>query len=155
MHPANMAEKFVMVLAVLVLSSLVIVPMAAGAERLAVSVDVANVRSGPGTENAKLWQVKRNTPLEVIDSQDGWYLFKDFEGTKGWIHEDLVKEYEAVAVKDGKDLVNIRNGPGTDHDVILQAGEGVPFKVLEEKGDWLHVQHADGEKGWIHRALVW
>lgn len=154
MHP-NMAKKFMMVLAVLVLSSLVIAPLAAGAERLAVSVDVANVRSGPATDNAELWKVKRNTPIEVIGSQDDWYLFKDFEGTKGWIHGDLVDDFEAVAIKDGKDLVNIRSGPGTDQDVILQAGEGVPFKVLEKDGDWLHVQHADGEKGWIHRALIW
>ncbi|MBW1693821.1 MAG: hypothetical protein JRJ41_06635, partial [Deltaproteobacteria bacterium] len=20
---------------------------------------------------------------------------------------------------------------------------------------WIHIQHADGEKGWIHRSLVW
>ena len=155
MYPASMAEKIMTVLAVVVISSLIIAPLAAGAERLAVSADVANVRSGPGTDNTKLWQVKRNTPLEVIGSQDDWYLFKDFEGTKGWIHGDLVDDFETVAIKDGKDLVNIRSGPGTDHDVILQAGEGVPFKVLEKEGDWLHVQHADGEKGWIHRALVW
>lgn len=155
MHPASMAEKIMMVLAALVLSSLIIAPLAAGAERLAVSADVANVRSGPGTENTKLWQVKRNTPIEVIGSQDGWYLFKDFEGTKGWIHEDLVDDFETVAIKDGKDLVNIRSGPGTDHDVTLQAGEGVAFKVLDKEGDWLHVQHADGEKGWIHRAVIW
>jgi SH3-like domain-containing protein len=31
----------------------------------------------------------------------------------------------------------------------------VPFKVLDRKGEWLHVEHADGDRGWIHSSLVW
>jgi SH3-like domain-containing protein len=31
----------------------------------------------------------------------------------------------------------------------------VPFKVLEQKGNWFHIMHADGDKGWIHDSLVW
>jgi SH3-like domain-containing protein len=27
--------------------------------------------------------------------------------------------------------------------------------VLERKGDWIHIAHADGESGWIHKMLVW
>ncbi|MFW6082260.1 MAG: SH3 domain-containing protein, partial [Desulfosalsimonas sp.] len=54
-------------------------------QRMAVSGDVANVRSGPGTEYERLWQVERNTPIRVLDSEKGWYFFEDFEGTRGWI----------------------------------------------------------------------
>jgi len=32
---------------------------------------------------------------------------------------------------------------------------GVPFKVLTRKGNWIQVRHADGDKGWIHKSLVW
>ncbi|MCF8024240.1 MAG: SH3 domain-containing protein [Desulfobacteraceae bacterium] len=126
---------------------------AAAQQRMAVSVDVANIRSGPGTEHEQLWRVERYTPIKVLDSQDGWYFFEDFEGTKGWIHKDLVSDTNSVITKKG--LINIRKGPGTDYEVAFQAEKGVPFKVMEKKGDWIHIQHADGEKGWIYGGLVW
>jgi len=27
--------------------------------------------------------------------------------------------------------------------------------VLTRKGNWIQVRHADGDKGWIHKSLVW
>ncbi|MGA7144470.1 MAG: SH3 domain-containing protein [Desulfobacterales bacterium] len=27
--------------------------------------------------------------------------------------------------------------------------------MLNRKGSWIHVQHADGDKGWIYKTLVW
>jgi len=33
--------------------------------------------------------------------------------------------------------------------------KGIPFKVLGHKDNWLHVEHADGDQGWIHASLVW
>jgi len=32
---------------------------------------------------------------------------------------------------------------------------GVPFKVLKRKGNWIFIQHGDGDKGWIHKSLTW
>lgn len=125
----------------------------AAAKRLAVSVDVANIRSGPGTEYQRLWRVEKFTPLEIIEKQDGWYFFKDYEGTRGWIYDDLVGDIDAVITK--KDKCNIRSGPSTDNEVVFQAESAVPFKVLGRKGKWLHVRHADGDKGWIYESLVW
>ena len=125
----------------------------AWAERVAISVEVANIRSGPGTDYQQLWRVEKYTPLEVISKQGDWVFFKDFEGTRGWIHGSLVGNIPAVITK--KDMCNIRSGPGTDQQVRFQAETGVPFKVLERKGNWIHIQHADGEKGWIYNTLVW
>ncbi|MFO7929927.1 MAG: SH3 domain-containing protein [Thermodesulfobacteriota bacterium] len=126
---------------------------ASAQEKMAVSADVANIRSGPGTKYERIMQLERNTPVKVLDSEDDWYFFEDFEGIKGWIHKDLLDDSDTLITKKG--LINIREGPGTDNDVAFQAEKGVPFKILEKKGDWIHIEHADGEKGWIHRALVW
>ncbi|MBW2259979.1 MAG: SH3 domain-containing protein [Deltaproteobacteria bacterium] len=71
----------------------------------------------------------------------------------GWIHHSLLKEIPAVIVKGS--LVNIREGPGTDAKVLFQAESGVSFKVVEKKGKWLRVKHADGDTGWIHDSLIW
>jgi SH3-like domain-containing protein len=124
------------------------------AERLALTVNKANVRSGPGTDKYEvLWEIERYHPLQVIQRQGDWIYFKDFEGDVGWIHQRLVDKTPTVITR--KDMVNIRTGPGTETPIGFQAEKGVPFKVLERKGEWLHIQSAYGDKGWIHRQLVW
>lgn len=123
------------------------------AERLSVKTNIANIRSGPTTKDAVIWQVEKYHPVKVIKKQGKWYLFEDFESDRGWIHKDLLADIQAVVVK--KDKCNVRSGPGTGNDIRFTVDKGVPFKVLGKKGDWLQVIHADGDQGWIHRALVW
>lgn len=124
------------------------------AERMAVSASSANIRSGPGTEGFEvLWQVEKYHPLQILQKHEGWYRFRDFEGDEGWIHEQLVDTTDTVITKN--DIINVRSGPGTSHAIAFKAEKGVPFKVLERRGDWLQIQSADGDKGWVQRDLVW
>ena len=125
----------------------------AWAQRLSVTVDVANIRSGPNTNETVIWQVEKYYPLNVIQTQGEWCLFEDFEGDRGWVAVSLLDDTRSVVVK--KENCNVRSGPGTNTEIRFTVDKGVPFKVLEEKGAWLHVVHADGDKGWIHRSLVW
>lgn len=129
--------------------------LAAAGERLAVGVSVANIRSGPGQSYDILWKAEKYTPIEVLDrDQSGnWIYFQDYEGTKAWIHKNLVRNMDTVMTKTG--LCNIRSGPGTDNDLRFQAEKGVPFEVVTRKGDWIQIKHADGDTGWIHQKLVW
>src|SRR6056297_2109053 len=85
--------------------------LAAAGERLAVSVSVANIRSGPGQSYDILWKAEKYTPIEVLDrDQSGdWIYFQDYEGTKAWIHKNLVRDMDTVMTKTG--LCNIRSGP--------------------------------------------
>ena len=125
----------------------------ASAERLAVSAPVANIRSGPGTSHNILWKVEKYFPLRIIEKSGEWYHFEDFEGDKGWVHQSLVSKISTVITKN--DACNIRSGPGTDNKIIFTVEKGIPFKVLERKGNWIHIEHADGDKGWIHKSLIW
>ncbi len=126
---------------------------AVSAQRITVDVPTANIRSGPGTNYDILWKVERHHPLEVIRKSGDWFYFQDFEGDKGWVYDNLVKKMPSVIVV--KDKCNVRSGPGTDTDIVFTVERGVPFKVLERKGNWIHIQHADGDKGWIHEMLIW
>jgi SH3-like domain-containing protein len=89
----------------------------------------------------------------VVQEKDGWVLFRDFEGDQGWIHSKLLGTQETVITR--KDNCNIRKEPGLESDIAFRAEKGVPFKVLETKGEWLYIQSIEGDKGWIHKALVW
>ena len=123
------------------------------AERLSVKAGIANVRSGPNTSDPMIWQVEKYHPLNVVQKPGSWYLIEDFEGDRGWIHSSLLDSTRAVIVKNDK--CNVRSGPGTQNEIRFTVDKGVPFRVLNEKGKWLHIIHADGDKGWIHRSLVW
>jgi SH3-like domain-containing protein len=125
----------------------------ASAERLAVSAPVANIRSGPGTSHDVLWKVEKYFPIRIIEKSGEWYHFEDFEGDKGWVHQSLVKKIQAVVTKN--DACNIRSGPGTSHEIKFTVEKGIPFKVLKQEGSWIHIEHADGDEGWIHKSLVW
>jgi SH3-like domain-containing protein len=127
------------------------------AQKMAIKSSVANIRSGPGTNYEVLWQVEQYTPLLILDTDKtgNWYYIKDYEGTIGWISKDLLTQMDTVISKPRDERCNIRSGPGTNNDVIFKSIKGVPFKVLERKGDWIHIQHADGDEGWIHKTLVW
>ena len=125
----------------------------ASAERLAVSAPVANIRSGPGTKHNVLWKVEKYFPLRIIEKSGEWYHFEDFEGDKGWVHKSLVRKISAVITKN--DACNIRSGPGTKNKIIFTVEKGIPFKVLKRKDSWIQIEHADGDKGWIHKSLVW
>lgn len=59
---------------------------------------------------------------------------------------------EYVSVK--KDGVNIRSGPGTDHNVVWQVFESFPLKILQRDGKWVSVVDNQGDKGWIYSPLV-
>jgi len=132
---------------------LVLISSTALAQRLSVGVPTANIRSGPGQKHDIMWKVEQYYPLVVIDKYGQWYQFKDFEGDKGWIHSSLVRSIPTVITN--KDKCNIRSGPGTKSDIVFTVEKGVPFKVIKQKKNWIHIQHADGDKGWIYKPLVW
>lgn len=132
---------------------ILLVPPAFGAEFISVKVPVANIRSGPSESSDLLWKVEAYHPLIVLEKKGSWYRFRDFEGDEGWIFASLVNKDESVITV--KDNCNIRSGPGTKYDILFTAEVGIPFKILKKKGKWLNVLHTDGDRGWIHKSLVW
>jgi SH3-like domain-containing protein len=123
------------------------------AERLSVSVSIANIRSGPGENYDIIWAVEKYHPLDVFQKSGRWYHFRDFEKDEGWIQESLVSKIPSVITK--KENCNIRSGPGASFATLFTVEKGIPFKVLDRKKEWIHIRHADGDSGWIHESLVW
>ena len=126
---------------------------AMAAERYAVTGKIANIRSGPGTKHDILCQAERYYPLKVLKKSGNWYQVEDFEGDVGWIHKSLVSKMSSVITI--KPKCNVRSGPSTKYQIVLITERGVPFKVVERKGNWIHVRHSEEHVGWIHKSLVW
>ncbi len=123
------------------------------AERLSVSVNEANVRSGPGFEYGIIWKADRYYPLNIIKKTGEWCQFRDFEGDEGWIHRSIISNTSSVITV--RENCNIRSAPSMEATVLFRVESGIPFKVLKREKDWIQIEHADGDGGWIHQSLVW
>ncbi len=130
-----------------------LVGAATAAERMAVKASIANLRDGAGTKNKVLWQVEKYHPFLVISKKKDWYEVKDFEGDTAWVHKSLLGKISSVITT--KTKCNVRSKPDKNSKVVLRVERGVPFKVLKRQGNWIRIEHADGEVGWIYKKLVW
>jgi len=50
--------------------------------------------------------------------------------------------------------VNLREGPGMNYKVIGNVKKGTSLKILEVKGDWLHVRLEDGSEAWVSKLAT-
>ncbi|MFA5906624.1 MAG: SH3 domain-containing protein, partial [Desulfobacula sp.] len=106
-----------------------------------------------GTEEKTAWQVEQYHPFIVIEKKGNWYKVKDYENDVAWLHSSLLGKVDSVITI--KDKTNIRTKPDAKSSVMFTVDKGVPFKVLERKGNWIKIQHADGDVGWVNNTLVW
>jgi SH3-like domain-containing protein len=54
----------------------------------------------------------------------------------------------------GKDGVNLRSGPGTNHEILWEVFKGFPLRVLNRQGQWIQTVDFEGDKGWIFSPLA-
>ncbi len=50
--------------------------------------------------------------------------------------------------------INMRSGPGTNHSILWELGQGYPLMVIGRQGNWLRVRDFEGDRGWVYRPLV-
>jgi SH3-like domain-containing protein len=117
-----------------------------------VKVDVANLRARPSATAERVRSAHENEPLHVVGQRGQWLEVRDIAGEAAWVYAPLTDGRPAVVVV--RDVVNVRERPGTEHPIAFTAERGVNLLVLERAGRWLHVQHDVGE-GWLHDSLVW
>jgi SH3-like domain-containing protein len=128
-------------------------PVDAGPQRFVrVKVDVANLRVRPSIEAERVRSAHENEPLHVIGRQGEWLKVRDVAGDDAWIHAPLTDGRPAVVVV--RDVVNVRERPGTGHEIAFTAERGVNLLVVDRAGRWRRVRHEVGE-GWVHDSLVW
>lgn len=149
-------------------------PAAPGSSKVAVvTADTLNVRSGPGTQHGIAGKAKKGDRLTVL-SQSGDWVKVQLGGTAGWVAKWLVSVQTVqsapakpvvppvstapssgnqVAVVNG-DNINLRNGPGTQHNVAGQVSRGVRLPIISRSGEWVQVRQENGSPAWVAGWLV-
>ncbi|RJX36149.1 MAG: peptide-binding protein [Desulfurivibrio sp.] len=126
----------------------------AQANMVSIAGEMVNMRSGPGDHYEVLWELGKGYPLQVIAEQGDWLQVVDYEDDTGWVQRNQVadKAYMVVKIK----AVNIRSGPGENYRIVRQALQGVVFRTVGTKGDWVKVRHEEEDvTGWMLRSLLW
>nr|MBF0221320.1 SH3 domain-containing protein [Desulfobulbaceae bacterium] len=50
--------------------------------------------------------------------------------------------------------VNLRAGPGPDHNILWEYGKGFPLRIVQTKGNWYKVVDFENDAGWVYKKLV-
>ncbi|MDF1614616.1 SH3 domain-containing protein [Desulfurivibrio dismutans] len=59
---------------------------------------------------------------------------------------------EYVSVQ--RDKINIRSGPGTDHEILWEVFRDFPLKIVARQGDWAQIVDFEDDRGWIYTPLL-
>jgi SH3-like domain-containing protein len=50
--------------------------------------------------------------------------------------------------------LNMRSGPGTQHEVQWELKKGYPLQIVKRQRSWLQVKDFEGDTGWVSRSLT-
>jgi GH25 family lysozyme M1 (1,4-beta-N-acetylmuramidase) len=109
--------------------------------------DDTPVYLGPFTVLSAVARLKRNTPVEIIDSQSGWSKIKS---PAGWVENQALKIAAETPEENEGYLVcrvsalNVRAGPGSAFPVIGWLQKGQRVRVLERSNGWAQLQSPAG-----------
>ena len=53
-----------------------------------------------------------------------------------------------------RDQINMRTGPGTNHESKWMLSRGYPLRAIGRQGDWLKVRDFENDEGWVSRPLT-
>lgn len=129
---------------------------AAPASAWCIKAPEANLRKGPGTNFEKSWQVFQYMPLRKIEQKGDWYRVQDVDGDTHWVYRNLVTNGMSCATVKVREA-NVRTGPGTNHEAspLSPVDKYYSFKVVETRGDWVRVEDAASNEGWVYKPLLW
>jgi SH3-like domain-containing protein len=115
--------------------------------------DKVFLRSGPSADFPVQWVfVRRGLPVEILATFDIWRKIRDFDGTEGWVHQQMLTARRSVLVTGG--IRDLRHDPDPASAVVAQLEAGVVAAVSHCNPGWCEVK-AGGYKGWINRGDVW
>ncbi len=139
-----------------------------------VAVDVANLRSGPGTNYERIARLRQGQTVKLLGRNGDWFQVETGSGQKGWIHSELVQVSRDVASSlavinvaaqsqsttskivvgaTTEANVNLRKGPGTEHESLAKLPAGTKLEVIGQRDGWYRVATNNGTVGWVSMSF--
>lgn len=133
--------------------------------KVTVTGTTVNVRSGPGTNYAKVVVAKKGQQFQVIRLANGWYNISLGSGKTGWIISSLVQVVQATPSRSGTSItlekvavtgttLNLRKGPGANYATIGQVKKGQQYYVIRRQTGWCNLLISSTKNGWVSDKYV-
>ena len=108
----------------------------------------------PSQRGIKQFVIRRDTPVEVVVSLEGWAKVRDSEGTLAWIERKFLAERRSLIVTASR--AEIRQANNESSPLVFEAEKNVSLDYLEAApGGWIKVRHRDGQSGYVRANQVW
>ena len=119
------------------------------------SVNAATVLYyAPSARGGKLFVIKRDTPVEVVVSLEGWSKVRDAQGGLAWIDKKFLAEKRTLIVV--ADRAVVRQKAEDEAPMVFEAEKNVALEYVESAaGGWVKVRHRDGATGFVRANQVW
>lgn len=112
-----------------------------------------NMRTGPGEQYPIDWVLlRRAMPVKIVAEFGHWRKIEDFDGTVGWVHQNLLTGKRTVVVTGEERTLRSEATAWSAPVALLEPG--VIAEILECEPSWCEVA-TDGVRGWIRRSDVW
>ena len=120
-----------------------------------------NVRLGPDTSYSKLGYITRGQWVEVIGESGNWYYVRSLDGKlEGYASKNFLSRGSSGVSGTGvvknpvsTQFLNLRQYPSLSAPVLGIYYNGTVFTVLENLGDWVHV-NVNGVQGYFSSGYV-
>jgi len=130
-----------------------------------VTVDVLNVRSGPGTDYDDIGNLYRDEVVKALDYAENntWIkIIRESDGLTGWCSAAYLEETPEPPGEIGwyrvtASALNVREGPSTSDTVVGSLPFNSVVKGLEKNADgtWIKIlRESDGLTGWCFAAYL-
>lgn len=109
-----------------------------------------NVRLGPGTRYDVAWvYVKAGVPVEIVQEFDTWRKIRDFDGSEGWVHQNLLSGKRAglVAPWRNGEQIALRARTAEDAGIRAYLSNGFRVEIASCDGAWCAVSATATENG--------
>ncbi len=91
-------------------------------------------------------------PEEIIEPEpEEAVIEEEPESEPEEVELDSEPEIKAVV---NVDVLRLRSGPSTDHEILDRLSRGTVLKVTGREGDWLEVITSRSREGWVHGDYV-
>ncbi|HEY0931284.1 MAG TPA: SH3 domain-containing protein [Gemmatimonas sp.] len=112
-----------------------------------VKADTLNVRSAPAANAARRNVVLAGAILRIHDERDGWFRLS--AANDEWVSARYVQLVERATVN--SDVLNVRNGPGTQFDKLAALSRAQEVFVHERRDGWCRIGQ---ESRWVSLSYL-
>lgn len=122
------------------------------------TASAVNFRQEPSTESAVLDKLYNGTRVAVLDQKDDWYQVA-YDGDVGYMSAQYIETQPVMNIVCGgakvtaSSSLNLRTGPGTEHNVLSKLSSGVVAKIIGINSGWFKVQYG-GKTGYVSPEYV-